>query len=72
MSGYAVECRGCGGTGDCAKCNGSGKKDGMLFLEEDCRRCGGTGVCPGCGGSGVVVASSPTPRQRKERKEPRR
>ncbi len=41
-----VKCRGCGGSGDCKRCEGKG------VTTCNCPRCKGTGICLGCEGSG--------------------
>ncbi len=55
-------CRGCGGSGECKTCEGSGSgkdsnphPDPWLVDDDgdfDCTDCDGTGECSVCGGSG--------------------
>ncbi len=52
-----VDCRDCGGSGDCSGCQGSG-----LYIAGDCNRCNGYGTingytCTKCGGDGKYKLS---------------
>jgi len=48
-------CASCGGSGECSRCDGTGKKVGLIPpIDYKCARCDGTGTCPACGGSGKV------------------
>ena len=50
-------CSDCGGSGQCAICDGAGtisKQNEFERLENvTCVSCSGEGMCPACGGSGV-------------------
>lgn len=66
----ALVCGGCGGSGDCFLCKGTG-----ILNSFECRKCGGTGICPGCKGSGwiviplVIVHESPKKKKHKTETE---
>lgn len=55
-----VNCRTCGGSGKCTRCNGLGIITvGFLSkTEKECNKCGGVGDCKKCGGSGEIEALS--------------
>lgn len=54
------DCRKCGGSGECDRCEGSGQRvslDGRT--KEYCTTCHGTGECQGCGGDGKTRHQCP-------------
>ncbi len=54
------DCRKCGGSGECDRCEGSGQRsleDGRS--KEYCTTCHGTGECQGCGGDGKTKQQCP-------------
>jgi hypothetical protein len=50
LSQTTKDCRGCGGTGRCATCAGTGMWYEGTIDADECSSCGGGGRCPDCGG----------------------
>ena len=63
---FFIDCKECGGSGQCTNCDGTGNLGGYMVLDNgrdsepppDCDVCDGTGKCQKCNGSGKVPVNT--------------